>query len=286
MLLLIILIQPALASQEHIRMEDPVYLFLDRMATRGYLQSFINDTRPFTRDKVSEQLKILKELEAQLTLVDRGILDEYIADYRLELYPEEKHFQIDGDNSYLLFRSFENLKTGLKNVFQYQYNREKQHLFIYEKDDESIWIDWSEALRAESKNGSYRPLNRDEIRFFAQSGKQFSVYFDGIRYVQYNVNNYTELTDEYKGGFFQQPINETVELQGFDYSNAYIQMTGKYGNFTLGTEPLFWGNSPNSLILSDNVAPFPFFRWQKEFQKAQFTFFTDPCNPKILKEIH
>ena len=261
-------------------MEDPVYLFLDRMATLGYLQSFLNDSRPFTRDKVAEQLKILKALSAQLTRVDRKILNEYIADYRQELRPDEKHFQIGEDNNYLFFRSFENMKTGIKNVFQYQDNREKQHLFIYEKDDESIWIDWSEALRAESKNGSYRPLNRDEIRFFAQLGKQFSVYFDGIRYVQYNVNNYTELTTEYKGGFYQKPEKETISLQGFDYSNAYVQMTGKYGNFVLGTEPLFWGNSPNSLILSDNVAPFPFFKWQKEFQKAQFTFFHGSLQPK------
>ena len=261
------------ASQEHIRMEDPVYLFLDRMATLGYLPKFLNDTRPYTRDKVAAQLQILLSCKSHLTGIDRKILDEYVADYRLELHPEKRQFQIRDGNSYFFFRSRENLKTGLKNMFRYEDNREKQHLFVYEREGETIWIDWSEALRAESKNGSYRPLNRDEIRFFAQLGKQFSVYFDGIRFVQYNVNNYTELSDDFKGGFVNDPKEEKISLRGYDYSDAYIQMTGQYGRFMLGTEPIFWGNSPNSLVLSDNVAPFPFFSWQKEFKEARFTFF-------------
>lgn len=279
--LFVLLIGTVTASQIHVNLDDPVYLFLDRMTTAGFLPGNLNDTRPFTRDKVAGQLLLINEKRADLNRVDRAILDEYLADYRLEIFPSQKHFQIPEDaNQFFFFSSFKNMKTGLRNIVKWEDKREKQHLLVYEKGEEAVWLDWSEAVRVESKNGSYRPLNRDAIHLSAQLGEHFSAYFDGIRYVQYNVNNYTELTEDYKGGFSQKPKEETLDLQGFDYSNAYIQVSGKYGLFGMGSEPLFWGNSPNSLILSDNVTPFPFFSWQKSFQRAQFTFFHGSLLPK------
>ena len=270
-----------MASQGHVRLNDPIYLFLDRMATGGPLPGLLNDTKPYTRDNIAGQLTILNEKRNDLSGIDRMILDEYMADYRLELYPNKSHFQIsDQENTFLFFRSFKNIKTGLGNIFQYKDNCEKQHLFVHESDNEIIWIDWDEMIRVESKNGLYRPVTQDAIRFSAQLGDNFFVYFDGYRYVQFTVNSYTDLTREYKGGFSQEPSNETISLQGFDYSNAYIQFSGRYGLFKLGTEPLLWGNSPNSLILSDNVTPFPFFGWQKDFRRARFSFFHGSLLPK------
>lgn len=279
--LLLAFVSAVSASQIHVNIDDPVYLFLDRLTTAGFLPGNLNDTRPFTRDKVAGLLLMIHEKRAELNRIDRAILDEYLADYRMEISPSQKHFQIpEAENHFFFFGSFKNMKTGFRNVAKWEDNREKQHLFVYEKEDEVVWVDWSEALRLESKNGSYRPLNRDAIHLSAQLGEHFSAYFDGIRYVQYNVNNYTEMTEDYKGGFFQKPKEETVDLQGFDYSNAYIQVSGKYGLFGMGSEPLYWGNSPNSLILSDNVTPFPFFSWQKSFKQAQFTFFHGSLLPK------
>lgn len=272
---------PLNASQGHVRLSDPIYLFLDRMATAGFLPGFLNDTRPCSRDKIAGQLAILNEKRNELSGIDRTILDEYVADYRLELAPDERHFQIpDQENAFLFFSSFDNVKSGLGDIFRYRDNREKQHLFVYENASDVIWIDWDEMLRVESKNGRYRPITQDAIRFSAQIGDNFFFYFDGYRYVQFNVNSYTELTSEYKGGFVQEPKEETISLQGFDYSNAYIQIAGRYGQFELGTEPLFWGNSPNSLILSDNVAPFPFFGWKKDFRRARFSFFHGSLMPR------
>jgi len=269
------------ASQGHVRLNDPIYLFIDRMATGGLLPGLLNDTKPYTRDKIAGQLAILNGKRNDLSGIDRTILDEYIADYRLELSPRKNHFQAgDQNNTFFFFRSFNNIKNGLGDIFQYTDNREKQHVFVHESDNEIIWIDWEEMLRVESKNGLYRPVTQDAIRFSAQLGDNFFVYFDGYRFVQFNMNSYTELTKEYKGGYSQEPSAETISFRSFDYSNAYIQISGKYGQFELGTEPLLWGNSPNSMILSDNVTPFPFFSWQKDFRCAQFSFFHGSLLPK------
>ncbi|MDO9549245.1 MAG: hypothetical protein Q7J65_09810, partial [Candidatus Marinimicrobia bacterium] len=130
-----------MASQGHVRLNDPIYLFLDRMATGGLLPGLLNDTRPYTRDKIAGQLAILNEKRNDLSGIDRTILDEYMADYRLELFPNKSHFQAgDQGDTFLFFRSLRNIKTGLGDIFQYEDNREKQHVFIHESKNELIWI--------------------------------------------------------------------------------------------------------------------------------------------------
>ena len=37
-------------------------------------------------------------------------------------------------------------------------------------------------------------------------------------------------------------------------------------------EPLVWGNAKNSIILSNNVNPFPVLIWEKSIGKSRFTF--------------
>jgi hypothetical protein len=268
------------ASQIHVLLDDPIYAYLDKCATQGLLPGFLNDTRPLTRTDLAKRLLELLGQREQLSGIDRQILDEYVADYRPELQKLQRNFQIpEGNQAYLFFSSTDNFRTGLHELFTYRDKREKQHLFIYEGEKDSVWIDWGEMVRLESKNGSYRPVTCDMIHFNAQLGPGFTVYFDGYRYVQFNTSDYTDLTTEYKG-VYQAPGAETVSMKSFDYSNAYVQMTGNYGAFELGIEPIQWGNSPNSLILSNNVVPFPFFSWQKEFKRARFAFFHGSLMPK------
>lgn len=272
---------PLSASQIHVLLDDPIYAYLDKCATQGLLSGFLNDTRPLSRADLAKRLSELLNKREQLSEIDRRLLAEFVADYRRELQNLQRHFQIsEGSQSYLFFSSVANFRTGLQELFTYRDNREKQHLFIYEGEKDSVWLDWGEMLRLESKNGSYRPVTCDRLHFNAQLGPNFLVYFDGYRYVQFNSSGYTDLTEEYKGGFFQLPEQETVDITTFDFSNAYVQMAGTYGAFELGIEPIQWGNSPNSLILSNNVVPFPFFSWRKEFKRARFAFFHGSLMPK------
>ena len=93
------------ASQLHVRIDDPVYDYLDRLSTQGVLPSYMNATLPLYRDYIAHLLTHLTTERDMLSAIDNRILDEYIADYRLEL-EEKPYFQLqDTDTIYHPFQS-------------------------------------------------------------------------------------------------------------------------------------------------------------------------------------
>ena len=69
-----------------------------------------------------------------LSAIDNRILDEYLADYRLEL-EEKPYFQLqDTETTYHPFQSVEKFKSGFIDVFLYTANQEDHHLAVYEKE--------------------------------------------------------------------------------------------------------------------------------------------------------
>ena len=211
-------------------------------------------------------------IRENMSIVDRQILDEYIADYRYELRTQ-KHFKLKQDQLvYFTLSSLKNIKDDIKDIFIYQPQQEDQHILVYETENEFVWIDWDEMARYEIKNNTSRIVTQDAFRFSSQVGKRFCVYFDGYRYLQLMKEGFDEPMKEHKGGFLASH-DEGVQFYSFDYSNAYLQYSSKIGSFELGIEPLQWGNSENSMILSNNAAPFAFLGWQKQFHKSRFTFF-------------
>ena len=72
-------------SQLHVDIHDPIYYYLDRLATQGALPAYMNGTLPLTRDYIAEMLIHLNENRDKLLTVDIKILDEYLADYSYDL---------------------------------------------------------------------------------------------------------------------------------------------------------------------------------------------------------
>ena len=278
-ILYIFLYQLLFASQLHVPIIDPIYLYLDKMATSGLLPGYLNDTKPLNRDRIAKLLVELNNYRVELSAVDMQILDEYIADYRFEL-GNLKHFRlVEPDQKvYFALSSIKNIKEGIKDIFIYPPKQEDQHILVYETDNEFVWIDWDEMVRYEMKNDIGRIITQDAIRFSSQIGKNFCVYFDGYRYLQLQREGFNEPADEFKGGLFPTH-DEGVKFYSFDYSSAYLQLTSKIGCFEIGIEPLHWGNSENSMILSSNAAPFPFISWRKKFHRSIFTFFHGSLMP-------
>ena len=80
---------------------------------------------------------------------------------------------------------------------------------------------------------------------------------------------------EFRGGFpggIRDGYYGFKKSQGFDYSYGYIQYSSNLGDVILSMEPLVWGNTNNSIILSNNVNPFPALIWRKTIGKSSFTF--------------
>ena len=44
------------SNQLHVRIQDPVYEYLDRLSTQGMLTVYMNGTLPLTRDYIADML--------------------------------------------------------------------------------------------------------------------------------------------------------------------------------------------------------------------------------------
>jgi len=275
-LLIIIGVQILSASQIHVKLDDPIYTYLDRMATQGWLPFYMNDTKPLTRDYIAEQLIKLNTVRTNLRRVDRQLLDEFMAEFRYEL-TNKKHFKLKDQTTYYPFSSFANLKESVKDIFSYEPNQENYHLFIYEKNQQFVWVDWDEMLGYSFKNGIGRYSFQHGFRISSQLNDNLSIYGDALVNNTQRKAGYLDYPSEYHGGLLENDYYFNDKSMGryvFQYTTAYINYKTKVGTFELGMEPIIWGNSSNrSLILSNNVDPFAFVSWELSFKKAKFSYF-------------
>lgn len=269
-LLLIIIPASLHGSGLHVALDDPIYLYLDRLATQGIIRDLLNDTAPLKRDEIAQFLLKIYQRKDELSFVDRQILEEYIADYYYEL-SGLKHFTLgDTGTVYFSLGSLKNIHADLKDLFTYQEKQADQHLFVYETDNEMVWIDWDEMVRLETKNGLTRRVEHDGFRISSQIGKNFCLYMDAYRYRQVYTKDFIEPIKENKN--YYTKLQEEKGLYCSDKSDAYIKYSSKLGDFSLASLPLYWGNSSNSLLLSNTASSFGFIQWQRHFYKSKFTF--------------
>ena len=261
------------ASQLHVRINDPIYSYLERMATQGLLTDYLDNTLPLTRDYIAQQLLVLADKRDHLTGIDKKILDEYLADFRFEL-TEEHHPLLPPDrNTYFAASSYNNLRNSMKDIFSYDSRREEHHIVVYESKDEMLWMDLDEMVRYETKDGIGRFLTQNAFRLYSQVGERFSIYSDAYIYIQQVKSGFDEPAKEYKGGYWKDDEHVFNYIIGaFDYTNAYVNYSSGMGELMFGVEPIIWGNSRHSLILSNNTDPFVYLGWQKEIWKSKFKF--------------
>lgn len=274
----LLIVSSLFSTQIHVSINDPIYSYLDRMATMGVIRNIFNDALPLNRDEITKSLKKIYEKKDQLSQVDRKILYEYFSDYRYEL-KDKKHWKIkENSNTYLRFSKIKNFKDDFNDIFTYRNNSEDLHLFVHENDDEMLWLDLDFMGKIETQNKSVREIGKMGFIISSQIGEHFSLYMDAYEYAQTTQEGFDYLSSE-----MNNPFDHIVEDIYFaDKSDAYIQHISKLGSFTLGKEPLHWGNSNNSMILSksDSNASYAFVKWERKFYKSKFTFLHGSLLPK------
>ncbi|MCF7804193.1 MAG: hypothetical protein K9N46_07890 [Candidatus Marinimicrobia bacterium] len=263
------------ASQLHVRIGDPVYDYLERMATRGFLPGYMDDTRPLTRDYIAEQLRRLDEQRSELSRIEREILNEYISDYRYEL-TDERYFQLQPDkHTYHPFSSLNNFTGALTEVFRYTPAQEEHHLAVYEEENDAVWLDWDEMQLYENKSGTGRYLIQHAYRLSVNYGENFSAYSDAHIYDQQVKPGFGEVSKFYRGGFYsgvRATANKSVRYTSYDYSRGYLQYQFNKSTLSLGLENFAWGVSSNPVALSYNVPPIPYLSYQMMLGPTRFTF--------------
>ena len=263
------------ASQLHVRIDDPVYDYLDRLSTQGILPSYMNTTLPLNREYIAEMLTYLSKERDMLTVIDNKILDEYIADYRLEL-EEKTYFQLqDTETTYHPFQSLQKFKRGFRDVFSYTTNQEEHHLAVYEKEGNLVWLDVGGMAKYEKQDAKTRLPYIYHYSLALLFGDNFTVFSEADLFAMVYNSDFSEYPDEFRGGYplYNNGFYGYETEMSFEYAHAYIQHSSNLGNIAMKAEPLIWGNGRNSLILSNNVPPYAMLSWDRQLGKSRFSFF-------------
>ena len=262
-------------SQLHVKINDPIYVYMDRLSTQGVLPSYMNATLPITRDYIAEMLNVLDENRDNLSVVDQKILDEFLADYTYEL-KDKSYFQLeDGENTYHPFKSWKTVNRGFKDLLGYTPNQEEHHLAVYQNKDDLIWLDIGGMARYEKRKVNSRLPYSYHFSLSVLLGNYFSIYSDADLYSMVYNSKFSEYPDEFKGGYplYHEGFYGYDTEISFEYAHAYIQHSSNIGNIALKVEPLLWGNGKIPIILSDNVPPFAMLSWDKKLGNSKFSFF-------------
>jgi hypothetical protein len=259
----------AFSMQLFVPIDDPVYDFLERQATRGFIPEFLNDTKPLQRDEVVQCLLTLRTFGSDLHKTDRAILEDFLGEYRIEL-SDKKHPDLQGSDSRLGISSWKNFKKDMHCIFTDNTCEEEKHIYLMENDNTVFWLNVDLTVTGEGKNSTLRFVDRLGAEASAQLGDHLAFFVDGYFFHYYLPDAWREISDEYLGYWIND--HEFSNLATFDRSEAYINYTGDFGTFSIAHYPVVWGNSLNSIILSDKAIPFGSLRWTKTFKNFKYSF--------------
>ncbi|MEA2077164.1 MAG: hypothetical protein U9O95_04015, partial [Candidatus Marinimicrobia bacterium] len=225
-LYLVIFASFAFSMQLFVPVNDPVYDYLERQATRGYIPEFMNDSRPLQRDEIASWLLIMQNKKNELHRVDRELLTNYIGEYRHEL-TDNKHPALADTNDYRLgFSSWSNIKDDMHSLFSDRPIEEEKHIYLMEDGDNTLWINADFMVRGEGKNNILRFVDRLGAEAAMQIGDHLSMFVDGYFFHQYLPDDWREPVKEFKGNWFND--HEYEHFATFDRSEAYVNVTGKF----------------------------------------------------------
>ena len=263
------------SNQLHVKINDPIYEYLDRHATNGILLDYINGTLPLSRRYIADMLILLEEKKDKLSPIDIKFLYEYLADYSYEL-KDEPYFQLrESETTYHPFLSSLKLKTAMRDLFAYTEIQQDHHLLVYEKGNNFVWLDVGGMIRNEIQNSDAPLIYSYRYSLSTILSENIVAYSEGDLYEMLYNKDSEKMPSEFRGGFsgdVRDGIYGYKKARAFDYSYGYIQHSSNIGNVMLTIEPLIWGNAINPIVLSNNVSPFPAFIWTKTIGNSRFTF--------------
>ncbi len=247
-------------------LHDPVYHFLERMETMGFVQHVFNGIKPFNRRQVADYLKQIARHRQDLTSIDRRRLDDYLLDYRWELDPGRRNALVPkGKNWYSPLSSWQNFKRDFRRFFRRQYPEEQNHVLLWETDSSNFYLDYQQGADYERRNdGVYRSASWQEYQargtLYRNFGFHFKVSLEGFRG---NDETFIQQHPRLKGGYSEK---SDYKVHFSDRSVGELAFHSKYFDVRFAQQPISWGyGESGKLILSDNSEPYPYLSISKDW---------------------
>jgi len=261
----LLITQALWAAPTSVPLSDPVYAFLERMETLGYLSNVHDGIKPFSRNTVSAHLQKLMPQRDKLTPIDRQRLDDLLLDYRRELQPQSRyHLLPASQNWYSVLGSWDNFTSDFARYFRRNQPEEEDHLLSYESTDETFYADYEQGLTYERRSDEvYRSASWQALQLRgvlgANFGYRFKTELHGLRGDEPYVFGHPIL----KGSWSEK--NDPGPRYS-DRTGGELSWQGAYLDFRFAQQEVSWGyGESGKLILSNNAEQFPYISLSRDW---------------------
>lgn len=268
--LLLLLSYRGSGNEIPVALDDPIYQFLERQNVMQRLTGYNAALLPVTRGQVANWLSQLQPQAHEMTPLERQLLQEYLADYRMEL-SEDRHRDLPPErNLYYPFQDWETLKRHWREIFDRRPAQESKHLIVYEEKDDFIWGDCEALLRTETLNGQVRLVNADRWSIQGNWKNYLAFRLQAARYRRSYNPHFTEplYEDRKVWGMY---ISDS--LYTYDFNHTAVTFYNRWLKIGLYHQPLRIGYSrEHSLLIADQAPPFPYLGLQAQVKGINFTY--------------
>lgn len=211
--------------------DHPVYEFLERSETRGYLATRLPSIRPFSRGVVARHLEILRRQD--LSQSDKTELKRHLAEFTTE---------IGGSPT---------PSKDWSSVF-------RGDVFSYRNSEVSLVLNPAGRQSVSQRNGSLDPeetVSTTRIGFVARGkgGRRF-----GFRAQHFEAREWSTRSRNDRVDILSEPIEE-VQFKGntVDFRETRFQFLWSNGwlTFDLGKDSFGWGPSPHANLFLRSSTP-------------------------------
>ena len=262
-LLLLTLLQALVAQNVPFIMDHAVYHFLERLESRGMINSEHWSTRPYTLTQINKMLNEVEKHKSELSSRDISLLGKFQQEFNRE-------FQEEG----ITFPWSKSTLAKLRHPAEYD---QLPFFMTYKLNSSKGWIEWSETFRLQHNGDAARGYHTDFLGISGVKGKiAFTTQYTFHRITR--TSGYTGLPDSYKEGY----VLDRDYMKWINWGYPTSSLTYTHPDFNLGIhrQPVYWGYSTsNSPILSDNVNPLPHVEWSTEIPHLRFKFIHARLSP-------
>lgn len=201
------------------------------------------------------------------------------------------------DDTTLVVRYNELMDMGVDSTHHRSWVRRKltqEHLLQWKDEDYSVYADFLPDLMVgrDVKDKKNTWLNTRGFQFGGNIGKKFSFYTSAYENQGVFSNYYTSFINKNKvipGQAGGAKVDSAHATKDYNYVTALISYTAnKHLNLALGYDKNFIGDGYRSLLLSDNTAPYSFFRIRASLGSVTyqtiFAYMLDPSAPRLTND--
>jgi len=199
------------------------------------------------------------------------------------------------DDTTLVARYNELMNMGVDSVGHRSWVRRKitqEHLLNFVGDDYNVYADFlpDMMIGRDVRDKKNTWLNTRGFQFGGNVGSKFSFYTSAYENQGVFANYYTNFVEQNQvipGQAGGDKLNNRTK--DYSYATALISYTpNKHLNFTLGRDKNFIGDGYRSVLLSDNTAPYSFFRVRATLGNVQYqtiyAYMLDPGADRLTED--